>query len=88
MATAVRLLGAVGAGNWSEFHRVLGRTSTDNGGVFLVGDEGVESPFATRLRCLCHGMLLPIRAHALRALNKSLGKGEKVELVRSSEIKL
>lgn len=83
MAMAVRLLGSVGAGDWSEFHRVLGRASADGGDGLSVGDERPESPFAIRLRCLCHVMLLPVRAHALRALNKSFGKGEKVSLVRA-----
>lgn len=82
MATAIRLLGAVEAGNWSEFHRLLGRTSGDERAASFVGDDGAESPFAIRLRCMSHGMLLPVRVHALRALNKSYGKGEKVPLVR------
>lgn len=94
---AVRLLGVVGAGNWSEFFRLLGKgtgpdpaASEDCGGDGsgsggepppLVGDEPVFSAFAVRLRCLCHGMLLPVRAHALRAMNKAYGKSEKVLLV-------
>lgn len=82
MAMAVRLLGAVSSGNWSEFFRIIGRASADDGGMLLVGDEGVDSPFAIRLRCLCHSILLPVRSHALRAMNKSFGKGEKVPLVR------
>lgn len=86
MAVAIRLLSAVGAGNWTEFHRILGRTSP--GGAWpgcnevLVGGEGADSSFAIRLRCLSYAMLLPIRAHALRALNKSFGKKESVPLVR------
>lgn len=90
MAMAVRLLGVVGAGNWSEFFRVLGRlvSKADDGGdesesvLPLVADESACSPFAVRLRCLCHGMLLPVRAHALRAANKAYGKSEAVPLVR------
>ena len=90
MATAARLLGAVRTGNWSEFHRALGQLSADTGTAETeawdvtagVGDETVDSPFAIRLRCLCHRMLLPVRMHALRALNKSYMKREKVALVR------
>lgn len=78
------MLGAVGGGNWTEFHRLLGRCADSIGeereGV-LVGGESTESSFAIRLRCLSYGMLLPVRAHALRALNKSFGKGESVPLV-------
>ena len=84
MAAAIRLLGAVGAGDWSEFHRVVGRYPGDHTEESLVADEDAGSPFAVRLRCLCHGMLLPMRAHALRAMNKSFGKGERVPLVRRS----
>lgn len=89
---AVRLLGVVGAGNWSEFFRILGRLvskSEDDGGdesesvLPLVGDESACSPFAVRLRCLCHGILLPVRVHALKAANKAYGKGEAVPLVRA-----
>lgn len=87
MAMAVRLLGVVSGGNWSEFHRILGRITAVDGGELLVGDEEAESPFAIRLRCLCHWMLLPMRAHALRALNKSYGKGEIVPLVRGGVCK-
>ena len=99
MAMAVRLLGVVGAGNWSEFFRLLGKgadpvvpeggggggdsnsSGSGEGVPLLVGDEPASSPFAVRLRCLCHGMLLPVRAHALRAMNKAYGKSEKVSLV-------
>lgn len=101
MAMAVRLLGVVGAGNWSEFFRLLGVDSASIGpesrggggidgvgcssgsetGLQLVGGELASSSFAVRLRCLCHGMLLPIRAHALRAMNMAYGKSEKVPLV-------
>ena len=85
----MRLLEAVRSGDWSEFHRVLGQSPADigtegtgaGGAVVRVGDEAVDSPFATRLRCLCHRMLLPVRMHALRALNKSYMKREKVPLV-------
>ena len=48
----------------------------------MVADERSESPFALRLRCLCQDMLLPMRAHALRVLNRCLGKREMVPLVR------
>lgn len=86
MAMAVRLLGIVGTGNWSEFFRVLGIDGDGDGcgsesGLRLVGGELASSPFAVRLRCLCHGMLLPVRAHALRAMNMAYGKNEKVPLV-------
>ncbi|CAM9181976.1 unnamed protein product [Scytosiphon promiscuus] len=90
MAMAVRLLGTIYAGNWSEFFRVLGSgvdpgVAGSEGGflqplLLLVGDELSSSPFAVRLRCLCHSMLLPVRAHALRAMNKAYGKSEKVPL--------
>lgn len=53
-------------------------------GLRLVGGELASSPFAVRLRCLCHGMLLPVRAHALRAMNMAYGKSEKVPLVSAS----
>lgn len=94
MAMAVSLLGVLGAGNWSEFFRVLGRLVSKadgdgNGdgdesenGLLLVADESACSPFAVRVRCLCHGMLLPVRAHALRAMNKAYGRSEAVPLVR------
>lgn len=91
VATAVRLLGAVRSGDWSEFHRILGQSPADiegtegtgaGGAVLLVGDEAMDSPFAIRLRCLCHRMLLPIRIHTVRALNKAYMKREKVPLVR------
>lgn len=86
MAMAVRLLGVVGAGNWSELFRVLGTDgdgcgSGSEGGLRLVGGELASSPFSVRLRCLCHGMLLPVRAHALRAMNMAYAKNEKVPLV-------
>lgn len=51
------------------------------GTTLLVGGESASSPFAVRLRSVCHGMLLPVRAHALRAMNKAYGKSEKVPLV-------
>lgn len=84
MAAAIRLLGAVGVGDWSEFHRILGRRYPVNHAAMepLVGDEDAGSPFAVRLRCLCHGMLLPLRAHAVRVMNRSFGRGERVPLVR------
>lgn len=98
MALAVRLVGVTGAGNWSEFFRALGVDSAapqgvesgdgrssgseSESGLRLVGGELTSSPFAVRLRCLCHGMLLPVRAHALRAMNMAYGKNEKVPLVR------
>ncbi|CAM9268535.1 unnamed protein product, partial [Hapterophycus canaliculatus] len=94
MAMAVRLLGIIYAGNWSEFFRILGSgadpteawDAAESGEVSLpllltVADELASSPFAVRLRCLCHGMLLPVRAHALRAMNKAYGKAERVPLV-------
>lgn len=88
MATAVRILAVVRDGNWSEFFRLLGNftpKSKDDaireGKTLLVGGENASSPFAVRLRCVCHGMLLPVRAHALRAMNKAYGKSEKVPLV-------
>lgn len=81
---AVRLLRAVSTGNWSEFNRIVGRMSTtreqDEGNLSVAG-QAIESPFALRIRCLCHTMLLPVRAHALRAMNRSFGKGERVPLV-------
>ncbi|CAM9127913.1 unnamed protein product [Ectocarpus sp. 4 AP-2014] len=87
MATAVRILAVVRDGNWSEFFRLLGNfTPKPNddalreGKTLLVGGEHASSPFAVRLRCICHGMLLPVRAHALRAMNKAYGKSEKVPL--------
>ncbi|CAM9770873.1 unnamed protein product, partial [Ectocarpus sp. 13 AM-2016] len=87
MATAVRILAVVRDGNWSEFFRLLGNfTPKPNGDAIregktlLVGGENASSPFAVRLRCVCHGMLLPLRAHALRAMNKAYGKSEKVPL--------
>lgn len=90
MAMAVRLVGVVAAGNWSEFFRVLGVGSAsiapESGGGserdLLVGGELASSSFAVRLRCLCHAMLLPVRAHALRAMNVAYGKSEKVPMVR------
>ncbi|CAB1118990.1 unnamed protein product [Ectocarpus sp. CCAP 1310/34] len=91
MATAVRILAVVRDGNWSEFFRLLGdftpKPNDDairEGKTLLVGGEHASSPFAVRLRCVCHGMLLPVRAHALRAMNKAYGKSEKVPLVSGS----
>ncbi|CAM9465097.1 unnamed protein product [Ectocarpus fasciculatus] len=87
MATAVRILAVVRDGNWSEFFRLLGNCTPkphndakSEGTTLLVGGENASSPFAVRLRCVCHGMLLPVRAHALRAMNKAYGKSEKVLL--------
>lgn len=89
----MRLLEAVRSGDWAGFHRVLGQSPADSGTegtgagevILRVGDEAVDSPFATRLRCVCHRMLLPVRMHALRALNRSYMKREKVPLVRGWE---
>lgn len=58
--------------------------SGSENGLRLVGGEVTSSPFAMRIRCLCHGMLLPVRAHALRAMNMAYGKNEKVPLVSLS----
>eukprot|EP00752_Nemacystus_decipiens_P008387 g7498.t1 len=87
MAIAVRLLGVVGAGDWSQFFRVLGIDVDVDGcsggtqsDLRLVGGELASSPFVARLRCLCHGMLLPVRVHALRAMNMAYGRSEKVPL--------
>ncbi|CAM9397993.1 unnamed protein product [Ectocarpus sp. 12 AP-2014] len=93
MATAVRILAVVRDGNWSEFFRLLGnftpRPNDDairEGKTLLVGGENASSPFAVRLRCVCHDMLLPVRAHALRAMNKAYGKSEKVPLADVARI--
>lgn len=83
---ALAFLGAVGEGNWTEFNRLLGRrggVEAEQEGV-LVGGESTESSFAIRLRCLSHGMLLHVRAHALRVINKAFGKGERMPLVSLS----
>lgn len=84
VAMVVELLGALGAGNWTDFFRILGSKSAigdRDGACAPVGGEAIQSPFALRVRCLCYGMLLPVRVHALSALNRSLSKGERVPLV-------